>query len=101
GLLEGPPSGCAYTVSLRCKHVLCQDAPVPQRPLTREAILRQALELADRDGLRALSMRRLGRELGVEAMSLYRHVGSKQALLEGLVELVLGEARVDPGAGAP
>ena len=74
---------------------------MPQRPLTREAILRQALEVADREGLGALSMRRLGRELGVEAMSLYRHVASKQALLEGLVELVLDEAGVDSGAGEP
>ena len=74
---------------------------MPQRALTREAILRQALELADREGLRALSMRRLGGELGVEAMSLYRHVASKQALLEGVVELVLDEARVDSSAGEP
>ena len=74
---------------------------MPQRPLTREAILRQALELADREGLGALSMRRLGRELGVEAMSLYRHVASKPALLEGLVELVLDEARVDSSPGEP
>ena len=64
-------------------------------------VLRQALEVADREGLGALSMRRLGRELGVEAMSLYRHVASKQALLEGLVELVLDEAGVDSGAGEP
>ena len=74
---------------------------MPRRALTREAILRQALELADREGLRALSMRRLGSELGVEAMSLYRHVASKQALLEGVVELVLDEARVDSSAGEP
>ena len=72
-----------------------------QRPLTREAVLRRALELADREGVGALTMRRLGSELGVEAMSLYRHVASKQALLEGLVELVLEDARADPAAGDP
>ncbi|MEV4372355.1 TetR/AcrR family transcriptional regulator [Nonomuraea sp. NPDC049637] len=60
--------------------------------LTRQAILRAALALADREGLKALSMRRIGQELGVEAMSLYQHVGSKDALLDGLVEQVVTQA---------
>jgi AcrR family transcriptional regulator len=54
--------------------------------LTRQAILRAALDLADREGLGALSMRRVGQELGVEAMSLYQHVANKDDLLDGLVE---------------
>ena len=54
--------------------------------LTRELVLSSALELVDREGLHALSMRRLGAELGVEAMSLYRYAQSKEALLDGLVE---------------
>jgi len=54
--------------------------------LTREAVLRAALALADREGLKALSMRRLGAELGVEAMTIYHHVPNKDALLDGLVE---------------
>jgi AcrR family transcriptional regulator len=54
--------------------------------LTREAVLRAAVVLADREGLKALSMRRLGAELGVEAMTLYHHLPSKDALLDGLVE---------------
>ncbi|MFI7417150.1 TetR/AcrR family transcriptional regulator [Nonomuraea sp. NPDC049684] len=60
--------------------------------LTRQAILRAALALADREGLKALSMRRIGQELGVEAMSLYQHVDSKDALLDGLVEQVVTQA---------
>ncbi|TCO35789.1 TetR family transcriptional regulator [Kribbella steppae] len=57
--------------------------------LTREAVLRAALALADREGLKALSMRRLGAELGVEAMTIYHHVPNKDALLDGLVELLV------------
>ena len=62
-----------------------------ERPLTREAVLRRALEVVDREGLDALTMRRLGVELGVEAMAFYHHFGSKQGLLEGIDdERVLG-----------
>lgn len=63
-----------------------------KRPsLDRRQVLEAAVRLADRDGLAALSMRRLGAELGVEAMSLYNHVPNKSALLDGIAELVLGE----------
>ena len=54
--------------------------------LTRERVLAAALALVDREGLSALSMRRLGTELGVEAMALYRYASSKDSLLDGLVE---------------
>jgi AcrR family transcriptional regulator len=54
--------------------------------LDTRAILRAAIQLADREGLSALSMRRLGAELGVEAMALYHHIPSKDALLDGMVE---------------
>jgi len=54
--------------------------------LSRERVLASALELVDREGLSALSMRRLGAELGVEAMALYRYAAGKDALLDGLVE---------------
>jgi AcrR family transcriptional regulator len=57
--------------------------------LSRERVLAAALALVDRDGLKALSMRRLGAELDVEAMTLYHYVPTKDALLDGLVELVL------------
>lgn len=64
--------------------------------LTREAILAAALELADREGLKALSMRRLGAALGVEAMALYHHVAGKEALLDGLVEHVFAQTSARP-----
>src|SRR5262245_14941679 len=57
-------------------------------PLSRDRVLRAALDLVDREGVEALSMRRLGRELGVGAMSLYGHVESKDDLIEGVVEQV-------------
>jgi AcrR family transcriptional regulator len=57
--------------------------------LTREAILDAAVELLDRHGLEGLSMRSLGAALGVEAMSLYNHVPSKAALLDGIHERIL------------
>lgn len=58
-------------------------------PLSRDEILSAALALIDSEGADALSMRRLARELHVEAMSLYHHVPNKQALLDGVVELSL------------
>ena len=63
-----------------------------RRPtLTRERVLRAAVGLADEAGLDAVSMRRLGQELGVEAMSLYNHVANKDDLLDGMVELAMVE----------
>jgi TetR/AcrR family tetracycline transcriptional repressor len=62
---------------------------VGKRPLSREIVLREAVALVDEHGLAALSMRSLGRRLGVEAMSIYNHVAGKDALLDGLVEIVL------------
>ncbi|MCX4695834.1 TetR/AcrR family transcriptional regulator C-terminal domain-containing protein [Streptomyces sp. NBC_01408] len=67
--------------------------------LTRQAVLEAAVRLADREGLKALSMRRLGAELGVEAMTLYHHVPNKSALLDGMIEQVVAEA-VPPEFGA-
>ncbi|MEV4438141.1 TetR/AcrR family transcriptional regulator C-terminal domain-containing protein [Streptomyces sp. NPDC049577] len=60
--------------------------------LTREQVLDAALALVDREGVRALTMRRLGTELDVEAMTLYHYVSSKDALLDGLVERVFAQA---------
>jgi AcrR family transcriptional regulator len=65
---------------------------VPTRtPLSRDRIHAAALQLADRDGLRGLSMRAVAQALGVEAMSLYHHVRGKEALLDGLVDAVFAE----------
>ena len=52
--------------------------------LSRQRVLEVAVDLLDREGLEGLSMRRLGKELGVEAMSLYRHVANKSDLLDGI-----------------
>jgi AcrR family transcriptional regulator len=67
-----------------------------RRPLDRRRILEAAVRFVDREGLEALSMRKLGAELGVEAMSLYNHVPNKGALLDGMVEVLLGELEVPP-----
>jgi AcrR family transcriptional regulator len=66
----------------------------PRTPLTRGRVLQAALRLADSSGIEALSMRRLGQELGVEAMSLYNHVANKDDIRAGIVELVLQEVEV-------
>ena len=63
----------------------------PRTPLSRERVLRAAVDLADEGGLERLSMRELGRRLGVEAMSLYNHVANKDDVLDGMVDLVVGE----------
>jgi AcrR family transcriptional regulator len=60
-------------------------------PVSRARALRVAVELADREGLEALTMRRLAEALGVEAMSLYHHVASKDEVLSGMVDLVFEE----------
>src|SRR6266545_4523808 len=69
-----------------------------REPLTRERIIRAALRIMDEEGLEAVSMRRIGRELGVEAMSLYNHVQDKEDILGSICETVLSEFRI-PDAG--
>lgn len=66
--------------------------------LTRQTVLQAAVELVDREGFDALSMRRLAGELGVQAMSLYNHVDGRDALLDGIIEVVLGEVAAETGA---
>ncbi len=68
----------------------------PQRrdPLTRARVLEAAVARADHGGLEALSMRKLGQELGVEAMALYHHFANKDDLVDGMVDLVFGEIDV-------
>ncbi|WP_222194443.1 TetR/AcrR family transcriptional regulator [Modestobacter italicus] len=60
-------------------------------PLNRELVLRAAMALAGESGIEALSMRKLGQSLGVEAMSLYHHVANKDDLLDGMVDAVFAE----------
>src|SRR3954454_6853088 len=65
--------------------------PKARKPLSRERVLRAAVALADKRGLGELTMRRLAKELGVEAMSLYNHVANKDDLLDGMIDVVFGE----------
>src|SRR5271156_546982 len=78
--------------------------------ITRDAVLAAALEIIDRDGADALSMRRLARALDRDPMILYRHAPNKAALLDGVAETVLTQLHVDsadpgwvgpPREGAP
>jgi AcrR family transcriptional regulator len=66
----------------------------PQIPLSRERIFITAIHLADKSGLESLSMRKIAQELGVQAMSLYNHVANKDDLLDGIVDIVIGEIEV-------
>src|SRR6185369_9704355 len=64
-------------------------------PITRAAVLASALEIIDRDGVDALSMRRLGEAVGRDPMVLYRHVPNKAAVLDGVVEMVFERLSLD------
>src|SRR5712692_3140206 len=71
-------------------------------PLTRDQVLRAAVTLAAARGIDALSMRKLGEAVGVEAMSLYNHIAGKADLLDGMIDVVfseigLMESRTTPG----
>jgi TetR/AcrR family tetracycline transcriptional repressor len=68
-------------------------------PLTREAIARTALDLADREGAENLSMRRLAAELGVTPMAIYRHFRNKEELVDAIVEAAVAEAPIAVVAG--
>ncbi len=70
----------------------------PRPRLTRERVLETAVARADAGGLEALSMRKLGQELGVEAMALYHHFANKEALVDAMVDVVFSEIDV-PEAG--
>ena len=69
----------------------------PRRvPLSRDQVLRAAVALADEGGIGALSMRKLGEAVGVEAMSLYNHIASKSDLLDGMIDIVFSEIDLPP-----
>lgn len=71
-----------------------QNEAARRRPLSRAHVLRAGIKMADERGPEGLSMRALGRGLGVEAMSLYNHVANKDDLLDGMVDLVIAEIDV-------
>src|SRR5512140_2635416 len=68
-----------------------------RRPLSRDRVLRAAIDLAEKGGLDAVSMRKLGQVLRVEAMSLYKHVANKDDILDGIADLVVGDFEVPSG----
>ncbi len=70
---------------------------VRRAPLSRDRVLHAAVALADADGIDSLGMRNLAQELGVVPMALYRHVANKEQLLDGMVDVVVGE--IDPPTG--
>jgi AcrR family transcriptional regulator len=69
-----------------------------REPLTRERVLQAAIRLADRGGIESLSMRKLGQELGVEAMAVYYHFANKDQVLDGIIDIVFSEIEL-PVAG--
>ncbi|MER7212051.1 TetR/AcrR family transcriptional regulator [Streptosporangium sp. NPDC000239] len=69
----------------------------PSQPLNRGLVLEAAIRVADRGGVEAITMRRVAQELGVEAMSLYHHVPNKDAILDGVVDMVFAAIEL-PGA---
>ena len=68
--------------------------PRTRKPRTRDRVLRAAIALADEGGFESLTMRKLAKQLGVEAMSLYTHVAGKEDILDGLVDIVFSEIEV-------
>ena len=73
-----------------------QAEPARRTPLNRDRVLRAAVAFADRAGIEALSMRGLAQELDVVPMALYKHVANKEQLLDGMVEVIVGE--IEPAA---
>jgi AcrR family transcriptional regulator len=71
----------------------------PRARLTRDRVLRAAMDLADEGGIEALTMRKLARALGVEAMSLYHHAANKDDILAGIVDLVVREIELPAREG--
>ena len=72
-------------------------AATRRAPLSRDQVLEAAVTLADEGGIDALSMRKLGQALGVEAMSLYNHVANKEDLLDGMIDVVFAEIDLPTG----
>jgi len=72
---------------------------IRREPLTRERVLQAAIRLADQGGIESLSMRKLGQELGVEAMALYYHFANKDKVLDGIVDIVFSEIDLPDSGG--
>lgn len=70
--------------------------PQTRPPLSRDLIISRAIDMADTAGVASISMRKLGQELGVEAMSLYHYVNGREDLLEGIVDRLVGQIPTQP-----
>jgi AcrR family transcriptional regulator len=68
-------------------------------PLSRERVLQTAMRLADQGGLESLTMRRLGQELGVEAMAMYHYFANRDQIVDGIVDLVFAEIELPSDDG--
>jgi AcrR family transcriptional regulator len=82
----------------RLASVPCWKEGAPRIPLSRDRVLRAAAAFADENGIETLSMRKLAHAVGVEAMSLYNHVASKEDLLDGMIDLVFSEIELPSAA---
>jgi AcrR family transcriptional regulator len=69
---------------------------IQRTPLSKDRVLRAAMALADEGGIKTVSMRKIAQELGVEAMSLYNHVASKDEIVDGIVDLVATDIDLAP-----
>lgn len=77
-------------------HKRADDVSVTRGSLSRRLIIAEAIAAIDESGLTALTMRSLGARLGVEAMALYRYVNGREDLLEGIVDALVDQIRLDP-----
>lgn len=87
-------TGVAMTENLETKEAPHTSALPARRPLTRERILRVGLRFIDQQGLEAFTMRKLAQELGVDPMSIYRHFENKEALLDGVADVLWAEVKL-------
>lgn len=94
------PYSCQVT-SLQRSEAAADPADGERARLTKAAVVDRALQLADADGLEALTIRKLAADLGVTPMALYWHFRSKDELLEGLAERVWGEVDINVDSAAP
>src|ERR687892_2673954 len=75
---------------------MAQQGAKRRRPLSRDKVVAVAVALADKGGLESVSMRALARKSRVVPMALYKHVASKEDLLDGMVDVVFGEVDFPP-----
>src|ERR1700704_6349583 len=75
------------------------DSPQKRPPLSRDRVLRGAVEVADAGGIGSLTIRSLAEQLGVKPMSVYHHVANKEEILDGIVDVVFSEIELPSPGG--